>query len=106
MDREEYLSRAKDHLFMTGINDNGMKLCAANMVYGIAKIHFLQEKLGLKADATFISEDSTEIVDTLSIKVSIWGSSSNPPTNIPQALGKRSNIINSKVPFPHSIFPP
>ena len=25
MDREEYLSRAKDHLFMTGVNDNGMK---------------------------------------------------------------------------------
>ncbi len=55
MDREEYLSRAKNHLFMTGINDNAMKLCAANMVYGIAKIHFLQEKLGLNPDATFIS---------------------------------------------------
>jgi hypothetical protein len=61
MDREEYLSRAKDHLFMTGINDNGMKLCAANMVYGIAKIHFLQEKLGLKADATFISTPDATI---------------------------------------------
>ena len=47
MDKEEYLSRAKNHLFMTGINDNGMKLCTANMVYGIAKIHFLQEKLGV-----------------------------------------------------------
>ena len=61
MDREEYLSRAKDHLFMTGINDNGMKLCAANMVYGIAKIHFLQEKFGLKADATFISTPDATI---------------------------------------------
>jgi hypothetical protein len=61
MDREEYLSRAKDHLFMTGINDNGMKLCAANIVYGIAKIHFLQEKLGLKADATFISTPDATI---------------------------------------------
>ena len=61
MDREEYLSRAKDHLFMTGVNDNGMKLCAANMVYGIAKIHFLQEKLGLKADATFISTPDATI---------------------------------------------
>ena len=61
MDREEYLSRAKDHLFMTGVNDNGMKLCAANMAYGIAKIHFLQEKLGLKADATFISTPDATI---------------------------------------------
>jgi len=61
MDREEYLSRAKDHLFMTGINDNGMKLCTANMVYGIAKIHYLQEKLGLKADATFISTPDATI---------------------------------------------
>jgi hypothetical protein len=61
MDREEYLSRAKDHLFMTGVNDNGMKLCAANMVYGIAKIHFLQEKLNLKADATFISTPDATI---------------------------------------------
>ena len=61
MDREEYLSRAKNHLFMTGINDNGMKLCIANMVYGIAKIHFLQEKLGLKADATFISTPDATI---------------------------------------------
>ena len=61
MDREEYLSRAKDHLFMTGINDNGMKLCAANMVYGIAKIHFLQEKLGLNPDATFISTPDVTI---------------------------------------------
>ena len=61
MDREEYLNRAKNHLFMTGINDNGMKLCTANMVYGIAKIHFLQEKLGLKADATFISTPDATI---------------------------------------------
>lgn len=61
MDREEYLSRAKDHLFMTGINDNGMKLCTANMVYGIAKIHYLQEKLGLKSDATFISTPDATI---------------------------------------------
>lgn len=30
-------------------------------VYGIAKIHFLQEKLGLKADATFISTPDATI---------------------------------------------
>lgn len=61
LNKEEYLGRAKDHLFMTGINDNGMKLCAANMVYGIAKIHYLQEKLGLEADATFISTPDATI---------------------------------------------
>jgi len=41
MDREEDLSRAKDHLFITGINDSATKLCFANMAYGIAKIQFL-----------------------------------------------------------------
>lgn len=61
MKKEEYLSRAKEHLFMTGINDSATKLCSANMAYGIAKIHFLQEKLGLNPDATFISTPDATI---------------------------------------------
>ena len=61
MKKEEYLSRAKEHLFMTGINDSATKLCSANMTYGIAKIQFLQEKLGLNPDATFISTPDATI---------------------------------------------
>jgi hypothetical protein len=53
--KEDRLVRAEAHMFATGILDGATQLCKANMKYGLAKIHFVQESLGLKPDATFIS---------------------------------------------------
>lgn len=53
--RDELLARAEAHIFSTGLRDGGTQLCRANMRYGLAKIHWVQERFGLKPDATFIS---------------------------------------------------
>jgi len=53
--KEGLLERARQHIFSTGANDSGSRLCLANMPYGIAKIHYVQEQLGQPADATFIA---------------------------------------------------
>lgn len=55
MTKEERLKKAKQHCFFIGLNDSGSELCKANSVYGIAGIHYIQETLGLKPDATFIT---------------------------------------------------
>ncbi|MFW6110470.1 MAG: hypothetical protein ACOC6H_00355 [Thermoproteota archaeon] len=55
MRKKELLKRATEHYFSTGIDDGTSRLCRANMIYGLAKIHQVQEKLGFKSDATFIS---------------------------------------------------
>jgi len=51
----DLLTRGEAHIFSTGLRDGGTQLCRANMKYGLAKIHWVQEQLGLKPDATFIS---------------------------------------------------
>lgn len=51
--RQELLDRGKQHIFSTGLPDSGTKLCKANMKYGLAKIHCVQEHLGLEPDAFF-----------------------------------------------------
>lgn len=53
--KSDLLDRAADHIFSTGLRDGGTHLCRANMKYGLAKIHCIQEQFGLKPDATFIS---------------------------------------------------
>ena len=54
------LERAREHCFMGGVDDAGAKLCEANVPYGLAKIHHVQEQLGLPPDATFVaSPDAT-----------------------------------------------
>ncbi|MBC8461837.1 MAG: hypothetical protein H8D67_28025 [Deltaproteobacteria bacterium] len=53
--KDELLARAEDHMFSTGLRDGATHLCRANMKYGLAKIHWVQDRLGLKPDATFIS---------------------------------------------------
>jgi hypothetical protein len=53
--KQDLLDRAADHIFSTGLRDGGTQLCRANMKYGLAKIHWVQEQLGVKSDATFIS---------------------------------------------------
>jgi len=52
---KDLLKKAKDYCFFIGVNDSGAELCKANSVYGIAGIHYLQDKLGITSNATFIS---------------------------------------------------
>ena len=53
--RSEILRNAKDHCFFTGLNDSGAELCKANIPYGIAGIHCLQQHLGMEPNATFVA---------------------------------------------------
>ena len=55
MRKDKGLEKAKNHIFSTGLSDAGSVLARENMKYGIAKIHSLQSKHGLKSIATFIS---------------------------------------------------
>jgi len=61
LNRVELLKRAKDHIFSTGLNDGASKLCKANMKYGLAQFHIIQEKYGFKPKATFISSPDETI---------------------------------------------
>ncbi len=49
------LTQAEEYIFSTGLRDGATQLCKANIKYGLAKIHWVQERLGLKPNATFIS---------------------------------------------------
>ena len=54
------VERAREHVFMAGVDDSGARLCEANVPFGLAKIHAVQERLGLPPDATFVgSPDCT-----------------------------------------------
>jgi len=54
------IERAREHVFMAGTDDVGARLCEANVPYGLAKIHHVQDSLGLPADASFVgSPDCT-----------------------------------------------
>lgn len=55
MKAKEVLKRAKEYIFSTGLGDSAAHLCRENIVFGLAKMHMLQKKLGLKPNATFIS---------------------------------------------------
>lgn len=55
MNAEARLRRADEHIFSTGLPDSGSRLGLANMRYGLAKIHWVQEQLGRPANATFVS---------------------------------------------------
>jgi hypothetical protein len=53
--KKSLLNRADEHIFSTGLNDGTSHLCVANMRYGLAKMHYVQQKYGLDPDATFIT---------------------------------------------------
>lgn len=46
---------------MAGVNDAGMQLCAANVPFGLAKIHWAQKALGIASDATFVGAPDATI---------------------------------------------
>ena len=53
--KDEMLRNARNHCFFVGLNDSGAELCKANIVYGIAGIHYVQNQLGRTPNASFIS---------------------------------------------------
>jgi hypothetical protein len=58
--RAELLERARRRCFFLDVGDAAARLCRANMPYGIAKIHWMQESLGIEPDARYVSTpDST-----------------------------------------------
>lgn len=59
-ERRERLARARDRSFFFDVEDAAARLCRANVAFGLAKIHWLQERLGFEPDATYVSTpDST-----------------------------------------------
>jgi hypothetical protein len=48
------LQRAARHIFSLGVPDLATELCEANTAIGLAKTHFVQQVLGVPADAIFI----------------------------------------------------
>ena len=61
MSKEALLQRANEFIFSSGLNDGASKLCKANMKYGLAQFHLIQEKFGFKPKATFISSPDETI---------------------------------------------
>ncbi|MFX0003203.1 MAG: hypothetical protein ACFE9J_06930 [Candidatus Hermodarchaeota archaeon] len=61
LSKVELLDRASQFIFSTGLNDGTSKLCRANMKYGIAMSHIIQEKYGFDPNATFISSPDETI---------------------------------------------
>ena len=70
LDKTELLSRAERFIFSTGLNDGTSNLCRANMKYGLAQFHIIQEKYGFEPKATFISSPD----ETISRNVFRWNS--------------------------------
>lgn len=68
--KEEILSRAKKFIFSLGTNDGASSLCKWNFQYGLAKIHYVQEQLGMPPKATFISSPD----ETISRNANRWRS--------------------------------
>lgn len=59
-ERRERLERADQRAFYFDVGDAAARLCRANVAFGLAKLHWLQEQLGFEPDATYVSTpDST-----------------------------------------------
>ncbi|MFX0021232.1 MAG: hypothetical protein ACFE9S_02830 [Candidatus Hermodarchaeota archaeon] len=61
LSKAKLLDRASQYIFSTGLNDGTSKLCRANMKYGLAMMHCIQEKYGFEPRATFISSPDETI---------------------------------------------
>ncbi len=59
--KSDLLDRASQFIFSTGLNDATSKLCKANMKYGLAQFHLIQERYGFEPKATFISSPDETI---------------------------------------------
>ena len=68
--KSDLLDRANQFIFSTGLNDGASKLCRANMKYGLAQFHLIQEKYGFEPKATFITSPD----ETISRNAFRWNS--------------------------------
>ncbi|MHA2244307.1 MAG: hypothetical protein ACXADY_05020 [Candidatus Hodarchaeales archaeon] len=65
MSRGKLLTRAKKFIFSTALADSASKLSQLNFRYGLAKMHLVQEHLGLDPTATFIAAPDCTITRNL-----------------------------------------
>ncbi len=65
LEDKDLLKRARMHVFSTGLGDAASRLCRENTVYGLAKIHLVQEEYGLEPSATFISTPDETVTRNL-----------------------------------------
>ena len=65
MSRGKLLTRAKKFIFSTALADSASKLSRLNFRYGLAKMHLVQEHLGLDPTATFIAAPDCTITRNL-----------------------------------------
>ncbi len=65
MSRGKVLARAKKLIFSTALADSASKLSRLNFQYGLAKMHLVQEHLGLDPTTTFIAAPDCTITRNL-----------------------------------------
>ncbi|UCE12531.1 MAG: hypothetical protein JSV04_10080 [Candidatus Heimdallarchaeota archaeon] len=65
MSRGKLLARAKNYIFSTALEDSASSLCRLNMRYGLAKMHLVQEKLGMEPNTSFIAGPDCTITRNL-----------------------------------------
>ena len=58
---DDILEAARERCFFFGTGDGAQALCEANIPYGLAKIAWVQRRLGLPEDASFISAPDTTV---------------------------------------------
>jgi hypothetical protein len=63
--RGKLLTRAKQFIFSTAIEDSASKLCRLNFRYGLAKMHLVQAHLGMEPTTTFITAPDCTITRNL-----------------------------------------
>ncbi len=93
-DREGLLSRARRHIFSLGVGDIGSAMCRINMQYGLAKIHWMQEELGLEPKATFVSAPD----ETITRNVYRWGNGMGYGGKISWGEGKEKVLVLDVMP--------
>lgn len=94
MSKRDLLERANDHYFSTGLGDGASCLCRANMQYGLAKIHVVQERFGLDPDAIFISSPD----ETVTRNVNRWKAGFGYGGRLVWGSGKEKLIILDTMP--------
>ena len=59
-ERRKLRERAEQRAFFFDVDDAAARLCRANVGFGLAKMHWIQERLGVEPDASYVSTpDST-----------------------------------------------
>lgn len=89
MKPKQILERAEKYVFSTGLNDASAHLSRINIKYGLAKIHCVQEKLGLEQNAMFISSPD----ETISRNAGRWEQGISYGGKISWGNGKEKLVI-------------